>query len=71
MLLFFSHKIAPTNLAAPGLDIPVLFLLFISMLYLFIRALVKKKITVLLKITITIVHILGVAVIIWRVNQPS
>jgi competence protein ComGC len=71
LLLYISHKVAPTNLAEPGLDMLVLLLLFISILYLFIRTLVKKSITVLTKIIIAVVHILGIAVIFWWMNQSS
>jgi hypothetical protein len=70
-LLYFSRKIDPTNLAGPGLDILVLLILLILILYLFTRTLIKKNITVLSKIIITVVHILGVAVIIWWGNQPD
>jgi len=71
LLLYVSHKVEPTNLAGPGLDMLVLLLLFIAILYLFIRTLVKKNITVLTKIIITVIHILGIGVIIWWMNQPS
>ena len=71
LLLYVSHKIEPTNLAGPGLDMLVLLMLFISILYLFIRTLVKKNIIILSKVIITVVHILGVAIIIWWMNQPS
>jgi hypothetical protein len=71
LLLYVSHKAAPTNLAGPGLDMLVLLVLFISILYLLIRTLVKKNMTALSKIIITVVHILGVVVIIWWMNQPS
>jgi len=71
LMLHISHKVAPTNLAGPGLDMLVLLLLFVSILYLFIRTLVKKNINVLTKIFTAVIHILGVGVIFWWMNQPS
>ena len=71
LLLYVSHKVAPTNLAGPGLDILVLFVLFIVILYLFIGTLANKNIPVVSKIVILVVHILGIAVIIWWLNQPA
>lgn len=71
LLLFIAHKIAPSSLAGPGLDMLVLFLLTISILTLLIGTLVTKSISVFSKIAITVVHVLGVAVIIWLMKQPS
>ena len=71
LLLYISHKIDPTNLAGPGLDILVLLVLFILILYLFIRTLIKKDISMFSKVIIAVVHILGVAIIIWWGSQPS
>ena len=71
LLLYVSHKVAPTNLAGPGLDLLMLIVFFISIFYLVIMTFVKNNITALSKIIITVVHVLGVAVIFWRMNQPS
>ncbi len=70
-MLFSSNKIEPTNLAGPGLDLWVLLLLFVGMLYLLIVAWIKKEITILSKIIISIIHILGIAIVIWWGNQPK
>ena len=71
LLLYVSHTTEPTNLAGPGIDMIVLFILLIGILYLFIRTLIKKDILLFSKIFITAIHILGVSVIVWWANQPS
>ena len=70
-LLYFSNKIEPTNLAGIGLYFLVLIILFIAILFLFIKTLAKKDLSVFFKTIITIIHISGVAVIIWWVKQPN
>lgn len=69
-VLYFAHKIDPTDLAGPGLDILVLLLLIFAIPTLLIVSL-KKQITRYSKICISIIHIIGLGLIFWWLSLPS
>ena len=69
--LRLSHKISPTNLAGPGLDMFVLFAFIVSIIGIFIWALFRKGMALFNRLFIILVHIAGIVTLVWWVNQPS
>ena len=60
LLFYISHRISPTDLAGFGLDILVLFAIFVISAYLFIKILLNMYIKVSHKFVIALIHVVGV-----------
>ena len=71
LFLYIAHKVDPTNLAGPGLDMLIFIIFSILIAVLLIKTLIKNAITKSLKFKIVIVHIIGIAVLGWFLNQPT
>jgi hypothetical protein len=69
--LLLSHKISPTNLAGPGLDMFVFFAFAAFVIGMFIWGLIHKGISLSNRLLIILIHIVGIATLYWWMNQPS
>jgi hypothetical protein len=70
-VLYFSHKLVPTNLAGPGLEMLVLLLLIFIIPYLVISSWLNHSITFYSKVYISITHFVGICIILWWLSLPS
>jgi hypothetical protein len=70
-LLYAGHRIYPTNLAGPGLDLFVIVVMILCVLYLVIKTLFKRNLLTHLKLFIFLIHILGIAAIGYWMAQAS
>ena len=71
LILIGAHKIAPTNLAGPGLDLLVLTILLISSFAIAIKTFSTKHISIRNKIAIGVIHIFGLTFIYWWLILPG
>ena len=69
LTLIISHEIAPTNLAGLGLDALVLLVLVALILYLFIEGLLQSRISIFTRVLILLVHLTGMYLLFWLLNE--
>jgi len=65
---FIAHKIEPTNMAGPGLDLLALLLIVILLCVIIIKTFSNKKITVKKKFVIALIHLIGLTIFLYWVN---
>jgi hypothetical protein len=70
ILFIAAENIAPSNLGGPGLDIPVVLLIFVGSGVLFIRGVIANYAKLIVWIPIAIIHIIGISVLILLLNTP-
>ena len=66
-----THKISPTSLGGPGLDALVLVAFALSIIGILIWTIFLKGIAFSNWLSIIIVHIAGIATLVWWVTHPS
>lgn len=70
-LLLLTIKFSPTTLAGPGLDFVLMVIMFLSIIYFLVIVWFKLKVTLLQKIFISIIHLIGVSTIWLFINLPT
>ena len=71
LAFYVAGKIEPTDLAGPGLDIPVLAVFFILILYLFVKNILTAYEAVSTKVVIAAIHVVGTCLMLWMLTLPK
>jgi len=69
-LLIWSHKIAPSNLAGPGLDSWVLLLIVVAVIILFFTNL-RGTNKIIYKRCIIVIHACGIGLLFYLLSLPT
>jgi len=67
---YLSINIAPSSLAGPGLDIPVVLFILVGSGALFISAIINNCANFIIWIYVIIIYVIGFGIFIWLLNMP-